>query len=142
MYLVILQWNTTHKSYFTTFIKVIKWQKPWSHISLPKKFISLSGKEKIVYVMYFTEIENRMQKVSSSFRLMQPIYLLKDSTKGNPHIPFPSQSDSSSGHSFPFHPSNFVALQSLLSTPQCTSECQKLKTKWRRGREYHIILKN
>lgn len=69
--------------------------------------------------MYFTETESRIQKVSSSFSLMQPTYLLKDNTKGNLHIPLPSQPDSSVGHSFPFYQSNFLwlfALQILLST--------------------------
>lgn len=130
MYPVMLQWNTTLKSYFTTFIKVIKWQKPYSHISFPKSLFLCQAKKRS---LYFTETESGIQKVSSSFRLMQPIYLLKDSTNTRP-IPTPVWLQR-----WPQLPVQPIELSSApcssnsLSTSQCIFECQKPKNKSRRG---------
>lgn len=138
MYPVMLQWNITLKSYFTIFIKVIKWQKPWSHISLPKKCTSLSGKEKTTYIMYFTETYSITQKVSSSFRLTQPVHLLKR----QPTCSCPSLIPVLV--TIPRLPSQFVwmfALQILISASQCAFECQKLQNKSRRGKEDHTSQK-
>lgn len=100
---------------------------------ISKKRISLSGKEKITYIMHFTETESGIQKVSSCFRLTQPIYLLKDSTNT---CPIPTPVWVQCWPQLPVQPielSLALCSSNALSTSRCIFECQKPKNQSRRG---------